>query len=129
MMYALIEEDKKTINRIKDSEFLNVPEGSTVIELTDEQASKIENSESIFHFFEEEVITRREYLWKTNPDQVKNLIRPSRNKLLAESDWTQLTDSPLDQDTRNAWSVYRQELRDLTNNIDENGEVEFPSAP
>lgn len=38
-------------------------------------------------------------------------IRQQRNRLLAESDWTQLADSPADKDK---WAVYRQELRDIT---------------
>jgi hypothetical protein len=38
-------------------------------------------------------------------------IRQKRNRLLAESDWTQLADSPADKDK---WAVYRQELRDIT---------------
>jgi hypothetical protein len=38
-------------------------------------------------------------------------IRHERNRLLAESDWTQLADSPADKDK---WAVYRQELRDIT---------------
>jgi hypothetical protein len=42
-------------------------------------------------------------------------IRQQRNRLLAESDWTQLTDSPADKDT---WAVYRQELRDITTQED-----------
>lgn len=38
-------------------------------------------------------------------------VRDERNALLAASDWTQLPDSPVD---RQAWSVYRQALRDIT---------------
>jgi len=38
-------------------------------------------------------------------------IRQQRNRLLSESDWTQLADSPAD---KNKWAVYRQELRDIT---------------
>lgn len=37
-------------------------------------------------------------------------IREHRNFLLAESDWTQLPDAPVD---RAAWTVYRQALRDI----------------
>jgi hypothetical protein len=36
-----------------------------------------------------------------------------RNIKLTESDWTQMNDSPLSDDTREAWRVYRQTLRDL----------------
>jgi hypothetical protein len=39
-------------------------------------------------------------------------VRLERNRLLSESDWTQLPDSPvLDVDV---WKVYRQDLRDVT---------------
>ena len=62
-------------------------------------------------------------------EAVKASLRPERNRLLTSSDWTQLNDSPLSEDKLAAWSAYRQDLRDLTDNIDENGEVEFPVAP
>lgn len=38
-------------------------------------------------------------------------VRAQRNALLAASDWTQLTDAPVD---KAAWATYRQELRDIT---------------
>jgi hypothetical protein len=38
-------------------------------------------------------------------------VREKRNLLLSTSDWTQLPDSPVD---RQSWSIYRQELRDIT---------------
>ena len=40
--------------------------------------------------------------------------RQTRNKLLADSDWTQMNDSPLSNDDKTAWSTYRQELRDVS---------------
>jgi hypothetical protein len=40
-----------------------------------------------------------------------NIIRAERNKLLVESDWTQLPDAPVDAA---AWATYRQALRDIT---------------
>jgi hypothetical protein len=51
-------------------------------------------------------------------ERIKNewtAIRQQRNRLLSESDWTQLADSPADKDT---WAVYRQELRDITTQED-----------
>jgi hypothetical protein len=39
------------------------------------------------------------------------VIRAERNKLLAESDWTQLPDASADAA---AWATYRQALRDIT---------------
>ena len=40
------------------------------------------------------------------------VIRAERNKLLVDSDWTQLPDAPVDAAT---WATYRQALRDVTN--------------
>ena len=65
----------------------------------------------------------------TPEERVKASLRPERNRLLTSSDWTQLNDSPLSEDKIAAWSAYRQELRDLTDEIDENGEVDFPEKP
>lgn len=38
-------------------------------------------------------------------------IRAQRNAMLSASDWTQLSDAPVD---KAAWAVYRQALRDIT---------------
>ena len=39
--------------------------------------------------------------------------RVTRNQLLADSDWTQMNDSPLSNEDKTAWAVYRSELRNL----------------
>lgn len=41
-------------------------------------------------------------------------LRAQRNRLLAECDWTQLADSPVD---KTVWGAYRQALRDLPANV------------
>ena len=40
--------------------------------------------------------------------------RRIRNDLLADSDWTQMNDSPLANDVKTQWATYRQELRDMS---------------
>ena len=40
--------------------------------------------------------------------------RATRNKLLADTDWTQMNDSPLANDVKTQWATYRQELRDMS---------------
>ena len=40
--------------------------------------------------------------------------RIKRNGLLNDSDWTQMNDSPLTNEDKTAWAVYRSELRNLT---------------
>ena len=39
--------------------------------------------------------------------------RAKRDKLLAETDWTQVMDAPIDAATREAYRAYRQALRDI----------------
>jgi len=41
-------------------------------------------------------------------------LRMWRNRLLAESDWTQMPDSPLTDSQKTQWATYRQSLRDMT---------------
>ena len=41
------------------------------------------------------------------------LIRRERNRLLAETDWTQGADSPLTDSKKTAWATYRTSLRTL----------------
>ena len=57
----------------------------------------------------------------------KKEIREKRNELLNRCDYTQITDAPCD---KAAWSVYRQQLRDITNQTSfASGEVEWPEPP
>tara|TARA_X000001382_G_C3111369_1_gene160023 strand:- start:13 stop:237 length:225 start_codon:yes stop_codon:yes gene_type:complete len=41
-------------------------------------------------------------------------LRIHRNKLLQESDWTVMPDSPLLDSKKTEWKTYRQALRDIT---------------
>lgn len=55
-------------------------------------------------------------------------IRVMRNSLLLESDWTQLTDSPLSSEKKTEWSSYRQQLRDVTSQPDPKNII-WPTKP
>ena len=52
--------------------------------------------------------------------------RAQRDALLVASDWTQVADAPVDQA---AWAVYRQELRDVTEQAGFPTAVEWPIKP
>jgi len=52
-------------------------------------------------------------------------VRSDRNARLAACDWTQLPDAPVDAE---AWAVYRQALRDITDQSNP-FEVVWPAAP
>lgn len=60
-------------------------------------------------------------------------LRNQRDQLLAQSDWTQMSDSPLTNEQKTAWASYRQELRNLPANISKDIEnwfdVVFPIRP
>jgi hypothetical protein len=53
-------------------------------------------------------------------------VREQRNKKLADSDWTQLSDAPVDQ---GAWTIYRQELRDITGQDGFPWAITWPETP
>ena len=65
-------------------------------------------------------------------DRSINSLRQKRNSLLASTDWTVLTDSPLTTTDKTAWKTYRQALRDITENlttVNEVNAVVFPVKP
>lgn len=55
-------------------------------------------------------------------------IRTKRNRLLSESDWTMISDSPK---TLNyyQWEKYRQALRDLTSDFSDPKSITWPESP
>ena len=58
-----------------------------------------------------------------------NLIRSYRSELLARSDWSQLGDAPFTAEEKNAWTAYRQTLRDLPQDFVNPDDVMFPQEP
>ena len=60
------------------------------------------------------------------------LLREERNKLIAETDWTQLKDIDLDIIRERNWKNYRQALRDLpaksNPKLDSLGNLDFSSV-
>lgn len=68
---------------------------------------------------------------KRSQEELENIVysekvRIKRNKLLAQSDWTQVADAPVDQA---AWATYRQALRDITEQDGFPISVDFPAEP
>lgn len=61
-------------------------------------------------------------------DSARNI----RNSMLAECDWTQLSDAPLTDAKKIQWQDYRQALRDLPStqaDVSSIDEIVFPNAP
>lgn len=65
------------------------------------------------------------YDWDNNSEQwvlsdrLDQELRSERNKKLSQSDWTQMPDSPLSDVEKGWWATYRQQLRDLPQNVGE----------
>jgi|DEB0MinimDraft_3_1074331.scaffolds.fasta_scaffold132338_2 hypothetical protein len=62
-------------------------------------------------------------------DDYSMMMRRYRDRLLAASDWTQLPDSPLSDEQREAWAVYRQALRDAPANWEPAPTWDAPDPP
>ena len=71
--------------------------------------------------------------WKAGAfDRAIAGLRSKRNALIASSDWTVLSDSPLSAELKTAWLEYRQDLRDITegvNTVAKVNAVVFPDKP
>ena len=67
-----------------------------------------------------------------DPDEVPtewyaDRMRLQRDRLLAESDWTQTVDDPTGNAA--AWATYRQALRDFPATWEPGPTADFPEAP
>ena len=63
-------------------------------------------------------------------DRAMSSLRQRRDALLKSSDWVMMSDSPIADKT--AWQTYRQELRDITDDlatVDDVNAVVFPNKP
>jgi hypothetical protein len=71
--------------------------------------------------------TQHETAYKAQKDaeQAKS-ARATRGEKLAESDWTQVADAPVD---KTAWATYRQALRDVTTQTGFPWTIVWPTQP
>lgn len=109
----------------QDCDFDLVPEGTTAYVNTGDwrdDTHKLVNGE-----FVEIVQTDAEAL-----EEMWLSVRTIRAGRLKESDWTQMPDSPLTADQRSEWQMYRQQLRDITDDYahaTSGDQVVFPVLP
>jgi len=69
----------------------------------------------LFTASEEAARDAEEQAWADGADdRAAAANRVKRNQLLADSDWTQMNDSPLTNELKTSWATYRTALRDLT---------------
>jgi len=104
-------------------DFISLPE-----EFNDapETASHARNDDGTYTFTENAAAVACRARWLLN-DAISE-----RTKMLTQTDWTQMPDSPLTEEKKAAWAVYRQALRDFPNTYTgdpENWRSAFPSPP
>lgn len=73
-----------------------------------------------------EVVVSSEVDEVSKAEHEAEVIRAERDRLLVESDWTQLQDAGLDQSNVVDWQLYRQALRDVPQQAGFPGEVTWP---
>lgn len=66
--------------------------------------------------------------WKPSIPIAISKVRAKRNRLLHESDWTQLLNNPLG-DSHTLWATYRQQLRDIPQQEGFPLDVVWPTLP
>lgn len=98
----------------------------------------------------EHLETRDDFIWITVPAELEpqvsavveahdgeaalaqvqwEFVRNKRNRLLAECDWTCVTDSQLSEADQTSWQTYRQALRDVPQNQNDPENITWPDAP
>lgn len=70
--------------------------------------------------------------WAADTELMWEYVRAVRSDKLSKCDWTQLSDTNLTEEEKQAWQVYRTELRDLPSTnigVDNISEIAWPSPP
>ena len=92
------------------------------------------NYEELSHDIKTSVVEEREGRWYQTwrviqrPD-ADSRVRDKRNQLLAESDWIVVMHTEKGTNIPAEWEVYRQELRDITDQSDFPYDVTWPTKP
>jgi hypothetical protein len=90
---------------------------------------------SVFAILPSEVVETK--IWRSyTPEEQAEIdrqkadqVRRERNTKLAECDWTQLNDTPLDNTAKIQWTAYRQALRDVPSQAGFPHNVVWPTKP
>ena len=69
------------------------------------------------------------YAKQQETDNQAQAVRDKRDKLLADTDWTQTDDAPLSSEDKESVRKYRQALRDITAQSGFPQEIKWPDKP
>jgi len=96
-----------------------------VIEITKEEHASILNALNLQNK-KIEIVNGKITLVNNVPTYTWDMIRAKRTRLLTSSDYTQMADWPGDKE---AWTLYRQTLRDLPQTYTNAADVAWPAKP
>lgn len=89
-----------------------------------------------FPVFENGIWVQKWRIEDTSPDQIEHIqklqgdsVRLERDRLLAQSDWTQLNDVVMSDEKKQQWLKYRQDLRDITAQERFPWQIKWPVKP
>jgi hypothetical protein len=102
-----------------------VPIPNNAIEITEEQYNYFiatMNAENKMLVLEDGELVLKPRQYETSWE----IIRQKRNRILSQSDYTQMPDWP---GNKIVWATYRQALRDITTSFSDPNEVVWPKAP
>lgn len=86
----------------------------------------IENAPDDWYMYH---LESKQWIQKKPVEFVELDLKNKRNKLLYESDWTQLSNGPLTTEVQQQWATYRQALRDITAQSGYPFDVVWPISP
>ncbi len=118
-----------------DNDYLlqQIPENCSIIDLPSDPSNQyIQNNQVFDKLNKPNDFSVFDYVlkqWVPNSDLAENFVKTNRNKLLYQSDWTQLPNSPLTTEKQQEWAVYRQQLRDITSQSGYPFNVVWPTQP
>ena len=100
----------------------------------DGETGKVKKYEVTYPYSEENLKIAQRYAYNgdvTVEDipMTEEEARAQRDKLLADTDWTQVLDAPIDAETREAYRVYRQALRDIPEQEGFPAAITWPELP
>ena len=129
MMYALLDENRFIINPLAtpDPNSFTLEPGQSLVAMPDDVPTfAFDGNYERVGFVEPVPVDATEVTFAVMdlpPEQQAASTRRIRERLLRDSDWTQLPDSPLTPEKKAEWVLYRQALRDITLH------PEFPRPP
>jgi hypothetical protein len=122
-MKYLCTEDNKIISIL--DYIPNLPKSVKIIEISDMEAEELNQGKKYYDFIDKKIKLIENK--NIDPMNLEINVKNERNMLLSETDWTQLPDVP--EATKQKWALYRQALRDVTDQPNFPQSVTWPTKP